>query len=157
MTDVHPTLCGVSLAVMYVELNDWFFFFLLFLKNRLYRSHLPQWRQKHECLSHHTRHRKCCWTFDLFRKKIYKILFCVIKWFLKVTTNKNVQFTSSSHLCLKVMRTFLGVSFFTLVQYVQQSTVHNVHCISSASGFNSRQWLCKPLCQSTGWDQTCDL
>lgn len=70
--------------------------------------------------SDHTTYIKCCWTFDLFRKKMSKILFWVIKLFFKVTENKNVQVTSPSYLCLKVTRTFSGVSFFTLVQYVQQ-------------------------------------
>lgn len=99
------------------------FSFFLFLNVSIDLISTMKAKTRMSVSSDHTTYIKCCWTFDLFRKKEkkkYKILFWVIKLFFKVTENKNVQFISPSYLCLKVTRTFSGVSFFTLVQYVQQ-------------------------------------
>lgn len=112
--------CLIGCYVCWVK---WLALFLSFFE-RLYRSHLhDEGKNTNVCqLRPHNIHKVLLdfWSLQKKRKKKYKILFWVIKLFFKVTENKNVQFISPSYLCLKVTRTFSGVSFFTLVQYVQQ-------------------------------------
>lgn len=113
--NVHDAPCGASLAVTCVELNDWLFFFL-FLNVSI--DLMPRWRQKHECLS-----AKSSFEWLNYSSKSRKT---------RMFRSSRLPIMSKSH-----ENIFRCLIFHFNTVCTTKTTVHNVHCISSTSGFNS--------------------
>lgn len=120
----HPMWCLIGCYVCGVK---WLALFLSFFFPSISS---PRWRQKHECLS---------------AKSSFE-------WLNYSSTSRKTRMFRSPRLPIMSKgheNIFRCLIFHFSTVCTTETTVHNVHCISSASGFNSRQWLCKPLCQST--------